>query len=425
MKNLQKIILGTVAVIGVQSLSVMQPAFASPLFPGKIMTAEFGGQDKAVLQNVRFNHQQLRNSLENKGFSDIVILDRRLFSSTVEACKNNNKLWLKVSNWGRIKRRRHLGSCRRDNQSNVDISYGSEHEGRLVKPRQVRRILRRKGFRQIRFTDRQLPVYQATACKRNRKINLRINRRGRIIDRNYIGRCNGQNDGGRNDEYTETRERPTLPQIRKLLRKKGYRKIHYTDRSLPRYVATACRRGAKFRLAMNRWGEIRRRNRIGWCQVARQDSGQQYDSPRVYYDDEEISGSYRLSADQCQNQLEYLVDRKKIYFDIGSSRIKRGSYRLLRKLAHVMKRCSTANIEIAGHTDSVGSAASNHELSHRRAHSVTRELIDLGIRRSRLNPKGYGEHHPIASNETNRGKAKNRRIDFIVSWEEEDYMAQR
>ena len=71
-------------------------------------------------------------------------------------------------------------------------------------------------------------------------------------------------------------------------------------------------------------------------------------------------------------------------------------------------------LEIIGHTDSTGPEAYNQGLSERRAKSVQDYLVSKGIRASRLTAKGYGESMPVASNDTEAGRAENRRVELIV-----------
>ncbi len=373
-------------------------------------------------QYVRYRPRRVREILRERGYRKIKFIDRELPVYIVEACKNGRKFRIRLNRWARIRDRESLGSCRsrfNEGSSGLNLEYddrggrwdnqGDSQDRNRLSPRDIRQRLKSRGFNRIEFRDRNLP-YKVIACKHNRKMKLRINGRGRITDRNRIGRCNTRED---------RRERPSLREIKDLLRQRGYHKIRYEDRQLPRYKLLACRRGAEFNIVVNRWGDILRRKRSGWCRSFRDDS--EPVTPALTFDDSELSGTTRIDADTCQNQLEYLVDRKKIYFTIDSADIGRDSYSLLRKIAHVMNRCPSVRIEVAGHTDSVGSRYYNKDLSNRRAYSVARELSDLGVSHSRLIPRGYGEDHPIVSNETNRGKAQNRRIDFIVAWKEDDY----
>jgi outer membrane protein OmpA-like peptidoglycan-associated protein len=71
-------------------------------------------------------------------------------------------------------------------------------------------------------------------------------------------------------------------------------------------------------------------------------------------------------------------------------------------------------IEISGHTDSLGPQAINLTLSEKRATAVKNYLIAHGVASDRLRAEGYGEFNPIATNETEEGRAKNRRVEFKV-----------
>jgi len=75
-----------------------------------------------------------------------------------------------------------------------------------------------------------------------------------------------------------------------------------------------------------------------------------------------------------------------------------------------MKQNSGLKVEIAAHSDDVGSAAYNAALSNRRAQSVVKFLIEKNISNDRFNAKGYGESQPIVPNDTEENKAKNRRV---------------
>ena len=77
-------------------------------------------------------------------------------------------------------------------------------------------------------------------------------------------------------------------------------------------------------------------------------------------------------------------------------------------------RCPTANIEISGHTDTDGDEAANQGLSEKRAQAVADYLVKAGLPANRFSAIGYGSTQPIAGNDTDQGKAQNRRIDFVV-----------
>ena len=77
-------------------------------------------------------------------------------------------------------------------------------------------------------------------------------------------------------------------------------------------------------------------------------------------------------------------------------------------------RCPNARIEIAGHTDADGEDAFNQALSEKRAQAVSDYLVKAGLPADRFTATGYGSTQPIATNDTDEGKAQNRRIDFMV-----------
>ena len=71
-------------------------------------------------------------------------------------------------------------------------------------------------------------------------------------------------------------------------------------------------------------------------------------------------------------------------------------------------------IRVEGHTDNDGKELYNLHLSQSRAQAVVDYLVEAGIGRHRLDPAGFGEARPIAENETEEGKAKNRRVEFLI-----------
>ena len=104
-----------------------------------------------------------------------------------------------------------------------------------------------------------------------------------------------------------------------------------------------------------------------------------------------------------------------INFDFNSAQIQTESYLLLDEFGKALKSgLADGNLIVAGHTDSVGTSEYNYELSVRRANAVTDYLMaHHGIGPSRLTMKGYGETRPIASNDSEKGRSLNRRVEFI------------
>ena len=105
---------------------------------------------------------------------------------------------------------------------------------------------------------------------------------------------------------------------------------------------------------------------------------------------------------------------KNVFFDTGKATLKKESYIALNDLVEILKIKNTMEIEIAGHTDNVGSIESNIKLSKERANSVRNYLIKKGISAKRVVAKGYGETQHVADNLTIEGKQKNRRTEVRI-----------
>jgi OmpA-OmpF porin, OOP family len=116
----------------------------------------------------------------------------------------------------------------------------------------------------------------------------------------------------------------------------------------------------------------------------------------------------------CQQLFADLLAKARIRFESGKADLSPDSPGLLDRLTETALRCPTANIEIAGHTDADGDAAQNQMLSEKRAQAVADYLVRGGLPANRFTAAGYGSDQPIAGNDTDEGKAQNRRIDFVV-----------
>ncbi|ABD08285.1 OmpA/MotB [Rhodopseudomonas palustris HaA2] len=120
------------------------------------------------------------------------------------------------------------------------------------------------------------------------------------------------------------------------------------------------------------------------------------------------------SVEACQSKLSTLVAAQKINFMRGSAEIAQASLPVLKQLAEVIAHCPAATIEVAGHTDAAGKKAANEALSKRRAEAVADNLTKAGIGSAKLTAVGYGASKPLAANDSADGRAKNRRIEFVV-----------
>ena len=109
------------------------------------------------------------------------------------------------------------------------------------------------------------------------------------------------------------------------------------------------------------------------------------------------------------------VDVYGLTFDTGKSSLKSTSKTTLAELSQILNDNPQLNLDVIGHTDNVGSAESNLKLSQERSEAVIAALSsEYGINPTRLNPIGKGQSQPIGSNDTEKGKATNRRVEFVV-----------
>jgi outer membrane protein OmpA-like peptidoglycan-associated protein/tetratricopeptide (TPR) repeat protein len=109
-----------------------------------------------------------------------------------------------------------------------------------------------------------------------------------------------------------------------------------------------------------------------------------------------------------------VVVLKNIFFDFDKTDLKPESEVELRKLIDMLNKNTRMKIEISGHTDNKGTADYNQKLSENRAKAVYNYLIEKGIDKNRLSYKGYGLSKPIDTNDTEEGRANNRRTEFKV-----------
>ncbi|MGF1510333.1 MAG: OmpA family protein [Myxococcota bacterium] len=119
-------------------------------------------------------------------------------------------------------------------------------------------------------------------------------------------------------------------------------------------------------------------------------------------------------AKALHENLKAALERRRIEFLLESDEISPEGLGAVDAVAKILREDRDFVVEIQGHADSTGSEAFNLRLSEQRAQSVVRALIERGIEPKRLVPLGFGSSRPIASNDTEEGRAKNRRIEFHV-----------
>ncbi|WP_455203641.1 OmpA family protein [Kaarinaea lacus] len=102
-------------------------------------------------------------------------------------------------------------------------------------------------------------------------------------------------------------------------------------------------------------------------------------------------------------------------FPVGSAEIRPDNFALLNKVVKAINEFKGSRIMVSGHTDSTGKASQNKTLSDQRAKNVAKFLTEVGkISSKRISAKGYGQEKPIASNQTAKGRAQNRRVEILI-----------
>lgn len=117
--------------------------------------------------------------------------------------------------------------------------------------------------------------------------------------------------------------------------------------------------------------------------------------------------------------IKVTLPESMVNFAFDSSELTSFAKTNLDKLSDVLKNNPDTNINIYGHTDSKGTDEYNKSLSDRRAASVKNYLISRGVASSRMFTMGMGEGEPIATNDTDAGRAQNRRVEFAITANEE------
>lgn len=104
-----------------------------------------------------------------------------------------------------------------------------------------------------------------------------------------------------------------------------------------------------------------------------------------------------------------------VTFAFDSSDLTPAAQTALNDVSNVLQQYPETRVNIAGHTDSTGAADYNQQLSERRASAVGNYLAQTGVPGARLSMTGYGENQPVASNDTEQGRAQNRRVEITLT----------
>lgn len=109
-----------------------------------------------------------------------------------------------------------------------------------------------------------------------------------------------------------------------------------------------------------------------------------------------------------------IINLENALFDFNSAELSKDALPHIKEISKLLQSLPDRNVSVEGHTDSVGTVMFNHKLSEGRAKSVVKELVKNGVSRSRLEFKGYGESDPVATNRTEEGRNRNRRVELVI-----------
>ena len=137
--------------------------------------------------------------------------------------------------------------------------------------------------------------------------------------------------------------------------------------------------------------------------------------PRVTGDDVTPEFTTRTTLLAGNRAAIVLTLSDAVLFEFGSAELRPEAENVLATVAGLLNRQPATHAEVAGHTDSIGSAAFNHALSQARAATVVDWLVDNGVARDRLRAVGYGATRPVAGNATDDDRRRNRRVELTVS----------
>lgn len=127
----------------------------------------------------------------------------------------------------------------------------------------------------------------------------------------------------------------------------------------------------------------------------------------------EVPKPVKIEINEATAGSSFVINN--IFYNTNSADLKKESFVVLESFIEFLKDNPTIHIEIQGHTDNAGAIAGNQALSANRAYTIKAYLEENGIEGKRISAKGYGSSKPIADNQSEEGKAKNRRTEFLIT----------
>jgi outer membrane protein OmpA-like peptidoglycan-associated protein len=334
--------------------------------------------------------QRLRELLRVQGYSQIDFVDLKGATITAKACSGDSAYRVTINRNGRILERDQAGAC------------DPAATGDPVSPDVIIDALYGQGFLRINVLDRTPPTFLVNACRGGHKYQVRLDDDGDIIDSKDNGACN-----------LEEGDAIEPAQIERILTLQGYRDVRMpkAETDDDTYVITACAGVRQFELTVTEAAQVAVRKATGFCEAGGQNVA--YVPPRPVEDDR-VTSAAQLEPETCQRIADWLQYEKPITFAEESANLGDGDLARIAELAQTLKRCSSAQVLVEGHTSKTGSDEMNQELSEKRALAVQKAFSDQGIPAERLVARGFGESYPRIVTEADANL--NRRIEINLEW---------
>jgi outer membrane protein OmpA-like peptidoglycan-associated protein len=127
---------------------------------------------------------------------------------------------------------------------------------------------------------------------------------------------------------------------------------------------------------------------------------------------EKLKDTENLSVRETEQGIA--LNLNNILFDVDSDQLRPEAIKALETVKKILEKYPDREIRIEGHTDNTGGRNYNMDLSTRRAKSVLNHLLEKGLNGDRMSYRGYGETKPVAPNDTEEGRAQNRRVEILI-----------
>ncbi|MCI4663318.1 MAG: OmpA family protein [Neomegalonema sp.] len=344
---------------------------------------------------------RLRQYLRGEGYRKISLTGVVAGSAQMKACKGETTSVLVIDRFGRVVSSTPAGECPKPDLMDSFLAAVTNEELTDEEVKIVEDQVLAQGYTQVTLLERKGSEMKARACRGIRRYALVVNPDGKVLSSERDRNCKALKPGPKREEL-----------LRRSLQARGYIAIKFVDAGGRARRALACNGVRYFDMTFTADAAILQRGVLGFCPSKLNFAAL---PPRPVGKDE-IPAAGIIEPQLCQDILAQMIYRRPINFEFGKADLTPDSVAFLGEVAAVLARCTGARLLIEGHTDNVGSDAANAKLSLDRAKSVAKVLKGYKLGARAFAPAGFGERFPIASNDTDEGRAKNRRIELTLQW---------